>query len=88
MSTPTRAGLSASEIAAKHKQYVFPSVTTYYQTPLALARGDGAWVWDVDGNRYLDFFGGILTVSVGHGHPKVVERVTEQLRALTHTSTL
>ncbi|MFN0150354.1 MAG: aspartate aminotransferase family protein [bacterium] len=83
-----RAALSTSEIIAKHKQFVFPSVTTYYQSPLALARGEGASVWDTDGNRYLDFFGGILTVSVGHSHPKVVERVSEQIRALTHTSTL
>lgn len=80
--------LSRDEIVEKHRRFLFPSVTNYYQTPLPLARGEGSWLWDVDGNRYLDFFGGILTVSVGHCHPKVVERVAEQVRTLQHTSTL
>ncbi len=85
---PARAGMTRDKILAKHKRFLFPSVANYYQTPLALARGEGSWLWDVEGNKYLDFFGGILTVSVGHCHPKVVARVTEQVRTLQHTSTL
>jgi 4-aminobutyrate aminotransferase len=46
------------------------------------------YLYDVEGNRYLDFFGGILTVSVGHCHPKVTEALTRQVQTLVHTSTL
>jgi 4-aminobutyrate aminotransferase len=53
-----------------------------------LARGVGARVVDADGKRYLDFFGGILTVSVGHCHPAITERIVAQLRTLQHASTL
>ena len=61
---------------------------TLYGQPLPLARGDGMYLYDVEGNRYLDFFGGILTVSVGHCHPKVTEALTRQVQTLVHTSTL
>ena len=55
-----------SEIVRKHKEFLFPAVATYYQEPLALVKGEGEYVWDDAGNRYLDCFGGVLTVSVGH----------------------
>ena len=66
--------MPASETVAKHKQYLFPAVTTYYDEPLALQRGEGNYVWDDQGNRYLDAFGGVLTVSVGHANPRVDDR--------------
>lgn len=72
----------------RQKEYIFPSVATYYQEPLALERGEGQYLYATDGTRYLDFFGGILVVSVGHSHPKVTERVCQQVRTLMHTSTL
>ena len=77
-----------SEIVRKHKEFLFPAVATYYQEPLALVRGEGAYVWDDAGRRYLDCFGGVLTVSVGHANPKVNEAIIEQIKALQHTSTL
>jgi 4-aminobutyrate aminotransferase len=77
-----------SEIIRKHKEFLFPAVATYYQEPLALVRGEGEYVWDDAGNRYLDCFGGVLTVSVGHANPKVNEAIIEQVRTLSHTSTL
>ncbi len=80
--------MNVQEILNKHDQYVFPSVITYYEEPLPFARGEGQYLYGVDGQRYLDFFGGILTVSVGHCHPKVTERVCQQVRTLQHTSTL
>ena len=46
------------------------------------------WVWDHEGRRYLDMFGGIVTVSVGHCHPKVVDAVNNQLNTLWHTTQL
>jgi len=77
-----------SEIVRKHKEFLFPAVATYYQEPLALVRGEGQYVWDDEGNRYLDCFGGVLTVSVGHANPKVNEAIIEQVKTLSHTSTL
>ena len=77
-----------SEIVRKHKEFLFPAVATYYQEPLALVRGEGMYVWDDSGNRYLDCFGGVLTVSVGHSHPKVNEAIIKQVKTLSHTSTL
>ncbi|MDT4895865.1 MAG: alanine-glyoxylate transaminase / (R)-3-amino-2-methylpropionate-pyruvate transaminase [Acidobacteriota bacterium] len=77
-----------SEIIRKHKEFLFPAVATYYQEPLALVRGEGMYVWDDQGNRYLDCFGGVLTVSVGHANPKVNEAIIEQVKTLSHTSTL
>ena len=60
-----------------------------YAVPaVALARGEGAHVWDVDGVEYLDLFAGIAVSSLGHGHPAVVEAVTRQVAALAHTSNL
>jgi 4-aminobutyrate aminotransferase len=77
-----------SDTISKHKEYLFPAVATYYQEPLALARGEGMYVWDESGNRYLDCFGGVLTVSVGHANPTVVQAVVEQVKRLQHTSAL
>ena len=80
--------MDSSSVREKHKKYLFPSVINYYQTPLVLEHGQGCQLWDADGNRYLDFFGGILTVSVGHCHPQITSAVKAQLDRLGHTSTL
>jgi alanine-glyoxylate transaminase/(R)-3-amino-2-methylpropionate-pyruvate transaminase len=80
--------MNVQDILEKQKQYIFPSMITYYDEPLPFERGEGQYLYGVDGRRYLDFFGGILTVSVGHCHPHVTERVCQQVRMLQHTSTL
>jgi alanine-glyoxylate transaminase / (R)-3-amino-2-methylpropionate-pyruvate transaminase len=72
----------------KHKDYLFPVVTMYYREPIALDHGQGMYVWDDDGKKYLDCFGGVLSTSVGHVHPHVMEAVTDQLKKISHTSTL
>lgn len=77
-----------SEAVRKHKEFLFPAVATYYEEPIALVKGEGEYVWDGDGNRYLDCFGGVLTVSVGHANPRVNEAVIEQNRTIQHTSAL
>ncbi len=77
-----------NEILQKHKEYLFPSVANYYKDPLAIDHGKGCYLFDTDGNKYLDFFGGILTVSVGHCNPKVSSKIKEQVDKLQHTSTL
>jgi len=80
--------MNREEIIQKHKDYLFPSVANYYKEPLVIERGEGSYVYDTDGNKYLDFFGGILTVSVGHCNPKVSDKIAEQVHKLQHTSTL
>ena len=77
-----------SETVRKHKEFLFPAVAMYYQEPLALFKGEGFHVWDDQGNKYLDCFGGVLTVSVGHNNPKVSEAIINQVQTLQHTSTL
>ena len=87
--TPASATKSRSqEIVAKHKKYLWPSVTNYFEQPLVADRGEMQHIWDLDGNKYLDFFGGILTVSVGHCNPRVTAKVNAQVNKLQHTSTL
>ncbi len=77
-----------SDTVAKHREFLFPAVATYYKEPLALVRGEGMHVWDDKGDRYLDCFGGVLTVSVGHANPAVVKAQVDQIGKLQHTSTL
>ncbi|MEM9460794.1 MAG: aspartate aminotransferase family protein [Myxococcota bacterium] len=80
--------MARQEILDKHKEFLFPCVANYYQEPVILTEGKGCQVRDVEGREYLDFFGGILTVSLGHCQPEVVEAISEQSRRLGHVSTL
>jgi 4-aminobutyrate aminotransferase-like enzyme len=79
---------TSAEIRAKTKQYLFPSVATYYQESVALESGKGSRLKDLDGKSYLDFFGGILTVSLGQANEKVNRAVHAQIDRLGHVSTL
>ncbi len=72
----------------KHKEFLFPAVANYYQEPVALVRGEGEKVWDDQGNEYLDCFGGVLTVSLGHANPRINKAWIDQVNAIAHTSTL
>ncbi|MFD7256976.1 aspartate aminotransferase family protein [Streptomyces sp. NPDC059874] len=60
----------------------------YYKHPIELTHGEGRHVWDADGNRYLDFFGGILTTMTAHALPEVTKAVAEQAGRIIHSSTL
>src|SRR5712692_746338 len=72
-----------SETDRKQKEFLFPAVATYYQEPLALVRGEGVHVWDDQGDKYLDCFGGVLTVSVGHANPRVNEAIINQVKSIS-----
>jgi 4-aminobutyrate aminotransferase len=63
-------------------------LAVYYDEPIAIDRGEGRYVWDLEGNRYLDFFGGILTTISGHNVPEVTAAIHEQADKMLHTSTL
>ena len=81
-------GPSRDEVLALRHQYLSPGIITYYRDPLMIVEGHMQYVWDEKGRRYLDAFAGIVTISVGHCHPKVVERVREQTGKLQHTTTI
>lgn len=73
----------------RHNAVMFDAVKPYYgDMPLAVDRAKDQYVWDVEGRRYLDFFGGVLTVSVGHCNDAVTQRIIEQVQRVQHTSTL
>ncbi len=80
--------MTKAEILLAAKEHLFPAVIHYYAEPLVLDHAKDQYVWDIDGNQYLDFFGGIVTVSVGHGNDKVREAVHRQVDKLMHVSTL
>ena len=80
--------MDSSTVRAKHQEFLFPCVANYYQEPVVITGGAGCCVRDADGRDYLDFFGGILTLGIGHAHPEFVERIQEQVARLTHTSTV
>ncbi len=77
-----------ADLTARYRAVLPKWLATYYAEPIALDRGDGCHVWDVEGNRYLDFFAGILTTIVGHNVPEVVDALHEQAGRIIHSSTL
>jgi len=79
--------MNRSEIVAKYRQYLY-GLGTYYKEPLPFVRGEGKWLFDPEGRKYLDFFGGIVTVGLGHCEPRVVAAIEKQARTLQHVSTL
>src|SRR5258708_12462053 len=88
-SVPTdKSQLTRAEINRKQKEYIFPSVTTYYSDPVPMDRASMQYVWDVEGKKYLDFFGGIVTVSVGQANPRVTAPAKIKMDRLPHSSTL
>ena len=80
--------MDSRTVRQKHKEFLFPCVANYYEEPIVIAEGKGCAVRDAEGREYLDFFGGILTLGLGHCHPEVVDRLQKQLETLEHTSTL
>ena len=71
------------KITGLYDKYV---MTTYKRTPLCLVRGKGSFIWDVEGNKYLDFFPGWAVSGTGHCHPKVTSAVAKQAKKLMHVS--
>ena len=80
--------MTKDEIVRKHKEYIFHCVTTYYKDPLVIDHAKGQYVYDLEGRQYLDFLGGIVTISVGHSNEKVTKKLKDQIDRVQHTSTL
>ncbi len=79
--------MDSKQVRKKHDEILF-STANYYEEPIVLAKGKGVRLEDLDGKQYLDFFGGILTVSVGHANETVNAAVIAQMQRLGHVSTL
>lgn len=80
---------STAAIMERYRRVMFASAAPYHgDNPLIAERAKDQYIWDIDGVRYLDFFGGILTVSVGHCNDEITERTIAQLQTLQHTSTI
>ena len=73
--------LSSQETVKLFERYVIPNYTRF---PMSLVRGEGSYVWDSEGNRYLDFFPGWGCNLLGHCPPRVVEAVQQQVAELIH----
>src|SRR3954453_23823133 len=81
-------GPSADEVLRLRKQFLNPGIFLYYKKPIMFVEGKMQSLWDEQGRRYLDALGGIVTVSVGHCHPDVVDVVNRQNETLQHSTTI
>ncbi|KAJ4704300.1 alanine--glyoxylate aminotransferase 2-like 2, mitochondrial-like [Melia azedarach] len=87
-SPPPYAGPSVDEILAKRKNFLSPALFHFYKKPLNVVDGKMQYLFDENGKRYLDAFGGIATVCCGHCHPDVVESIVNQLKRIQHSTVL
>ncbi|XUL92170.1 aspartate aminotransferase family protein [Streptomyces galilaeus] len=76
------------DLLGRHKAVLPEWLALYYDNPLEITHGEGRHVWDAEGNKYLDFFGGILTTMTAHALPEVTKAVSEQAGRILHSSTL
>ncbi len=81
-------GPSKADVRGMRSAHLASAILTYYRDPVMIVEGKMQYLYDETGRRYLDGFAGIVTVSVGHCHPKVIERVHEQNSLLQHTTTI
>jgi 4-aminobutyrate aminotransferase len=84
----TISGAPHAELLARHRAVMPAWLTLYYETPIELVAGEGRHVWDAEGTRYLDCFGGILTTMSGHAVPEIVDAIRSAATRPLHTSTL
>jgi alanine-glyoxylate transaminase / (R)-3-amino-2-methylpropionate-pyruvate transaminase len=89
-SNSLHSSLVYNKVVADRHKYSSPSLKTFeaYDRPLILDRGEMQYMWDSDGNKYIDLLGQNLCISVGHCHPKVVDAATQQMKKLSHCTTM
>jgi 4-aminobutyrate aminotransferase-like enzyme len=81
--------MSSNNVLERYKNVMFPAAAPYHgDNPLIVDHAKDQYIWDVDGKRYLDFFGGVLTVSVGHCNEEITQKTIEQLQKVQHTTTI
>ncbi|MGW0970993.1 aspartate aminotransferase family protein [Streptomyces sp. NPDC002516] len=77
-----------TDLYARHQAVLPDWLALYYEDPIEITHGEGRYVWDSKGNKYLDFFGGILTTMTAHALPEVTKAISEQAGRIIHSSTL
>ncbi|XP_053954174.1 alanine--glyoxylate aminotransferase 2, mitochondrial isoform X3 [Anastrepha ludens] len=85
---PQYTGPSYAKILEIRQKHITPNITPHFKKPLLIHSGHMQWLFDHEGRRYLDMFGGIVTVSVGHCHPKVNRALEQQINTLWHTTNI
>ena len=88
VSESAETGSSDSELLARYRAVLPSFVKPMFAEPISIDHGEGSYVFTAEGDRYLDFFGGVLTTMIGHNHPKVTAAVQAQAAKVMHTSTL
>ncbi len=76
------------DLLARHRAVLPSWMSLYYDEPISIVNGDGRYVWDAEGNQYLDFFGGILVTMSGYNIPEIIDAIKTQAEKMLHTSTL
>lgn len=72
------------EIVKKKKEYIIPCLYHFYQEPVQMVKGEGQYLFDSTGRKYLDFFAGVSVINAGHCHPEITERICRQVKTLQH----
>src|SRR5579862_7118597 len=80
--------LSPQEIIEKKKKYLIPCAYHFYKDPPHMLRGEGAYLFDSTGKRYLDLYCGVSVNALGHCHPEVTDAICAQVKTLQHTTTI
>ena len=80
--------IGPEEIIRKKNEYMIPCVYHFYQDPVQMVRGEGQYVFDHSGKKYLDFYASISVLNAGHCHPEIVDKICEQVKTLQHTTTI
>jgi len=72
------------EIVRKKKEYIIPCLYHFYEEPVQMVKGEGQYLFDSTGKKYLDFFAGVSVINAGHCHPQITERICRQVKTLQH----
>ena len=80
--------LGPDELLRKKREFLFPCLYHFYSRPMQIVRGEGVYLFDHEGKRYLDCYSGVSTAVLGHAHPEVTAAVREQAGTLVHTTTI
>ncbi|MHC4454735.1 MAG: aminotransferase class III-fold pyridoxal phosphate-dependent enzyme, partial [Planctomycetota bacterium] len=80
--------IGPQEIIRKKSEFLIPCVYHFYQEPMQMVRGEGQYLFDHSGEKYLDFYAGVSVLNAGHCHPEIIDKVCEQVKTLQHTTTI
>ncbi|MBN2591479.1 MAG: aspartate aminotransferase family protein [Sedimentisphaerales bacterium] len=80
--------LGPQEIIEKKKKYMIPCVYHFYKNPPQIVRGQGMYLYDSQGKKYLDFYSGVSVNALGHCHPEITDAICKQVKTLQHTTTI